>query len=81
MYRKPEHWADPANKLFPWQVGFTAPPRDFDAARTDFLRMAPEGVGERRPTGVGAGPRIPVAPNQATRAPSRKRGSVPFRIR
>ena len=45
MYRKPEHWADPANKLFPWQVGFTAPPRDFDAAPTDFLRMAPEGVG------------------------------------
>ena len=45
MYRKPEHWTDPANKLFPFQVGFTAPPRDFDAAPTDFLRMAPEGVG------------------------------------
>ena len=45
MYRKPERWTDPANKLFPYQVGFTAPPHDFDAAPTDFLRMAPEGVG------------------------------------
>ena len=45
MYRKPEHWARPGNKLFPHQVGFTAPPFDFDAAPTDFLRMAPEGVG------------------------------------
>jgi len=44
-YRKPERWADPANKLFPYQVGFTAPPHDFDAAPTDFLRIAPESVG------------------------------------
>ena len=29
MYRKPERWADPANKLFPYQVGFTAPPTGF----------------------------------------------------
>ena len=28
MYRKPERWAGPANKLFPYQVGFTAPPTD-----------------------------------------------------
>lgn len=45
VYKKPARWADPANRLFPYQVGFTAPPHDFDAAPTDFLRMAPEGVG------------------------------------
>lgn len=44
-YKKPERWAEPASKLFPHQVGFTAPPHDFDAAPTDFLRMAPETVG------------------------------------
>ncbi len=44
-YRKPERWADPRCKLFPHQVGFTAPPHDFDAAPSDFLRMAPETVG------------------------------------
>ena len=32
-------------KLFPYQVGFTAPPHDFDAAPSDFLRMAPRTVG------------------------------------
>ena len=42
---KPERWSDPANKLFPYQVGFTAPPMDFDAAPSDFLRIAPETVG------------------------------------
>ncbi len=42
---KPERWKDPKNKLFPYQVGFTAPPHDFDAAPTDFLRIAPETVG------------------------------------
>ncbi|MEL6279718.1 MAG: hypothetical protein AAFQ73_13710 [Pseudomonadota bacterium] len=42
---KPERWKDPANKLFPKQVGFTSPPHDFDAAPTDFLRIAPETVG------------------------------------
>ena len=44
-YAKPERWRDPANKLFPHQVGFTAPPHDFDAAPTDFLKIAPESVG------------------------------------
>ena len=29
---KPAKWADPAKKLFPHQVGFTAPPHDVDAA-------------------------------------------------
>lgn len=44
-YVKPERWASTANKLFPHQVGFTAPPHDFDAAPSDFLRIAPESVG------------------------------------
>lgn len=44
-YKKPERWADPKNKIFAHQVGFTAPPHDFDAAPTDFLKIAPEGVG------------------------------------
>lgn len=44
-YRKPERWSVSANKLFPCQVGFTSPPHDFDAAPTDFLRIAPEIVG------------------------------------
>lgn len=44
-YQKPAHWADPKNKLFPHQVGFTCPPHDFDAAPSDFIRMAPENVG------------------------------------
>ena len=44
-YVKPERWARPASKLFPYQVGFTSPPHDFDAAPTDFLRIAPETVG------------------------------------
>lgn len=44
-YQKPAHWADPAKKLFPHQVGFTAPPHDFDAAPTDFLGLAPREVG------------------------------------
>ena len=42
---KPEKWADPAKKLFPHQVGFTGPPMDFDAAPSDFLRIAPPTVG------------------------------------
>jgi maleate cis-trans isomerase len=42
---KPERWTNPDNKLFPYQVGFTSPPHDFDAAPTDFLRIAPETVG------------------------------------
>ena len=42
---KPERWLNPDNKLFPHQVGFTAPPHDFDAAPSDFLRMSPASVG------------------------------------
>ena len=38
-------WTDPANKLFPYQVGFVAPPADFEASATDFLRLAPANVG------------------------------------
>ncbi|MEM8813301.1 MAG: hypothetical protein AAGF59_11845 [Pseudomonadota bacterium] len=45
VYRKPERWSDPANLLFPHMVGFTAPPHDFDAAPSDFLRIAPDSVG------------------------------------
>ncbi len=44
-YIRPEAWLDPANKLFPHQVGFTSPPHDFDAAVSDFLRIAPRSVG------------------------------------
>ncbi|MEO0367874.1 MAG: hypothetical protein AAF197_03705 [Pseudomonadota bacterium] len=42
---KPTRWHDPANKLFPYQVGFTSPPHDFDGAPSDFLRMSPPEVG------------------------------------
>ncbi|NND76404.1 MAG: hypothetical protein HKN44_15505 [Ilumatobacter sp.] len=42
---KPAKWSDPAHKLFPYQVGFTAPPMDFDAAPSDFLRICPPTVG------------------------------------
>lgn len=44
-YSKAAHWADPKNKLFPHQVGFTCPPHDYDAGPTDFLRMSPDTVG------------------------------------
>jgi len=40
----PREWT-PAHKLFPHQVGFTCPPHDWDAAPTDFLRIAPASVG------------------------------------
>lgn len=40
----PETWK-PEHKLFAHQVGFTCPPFDYDAAPSDFLRMAPETVG------------------------------------
>ncbi len=40
----PQEWT-PEQKLFPHQVGFTCPPFDFDAAPTDFLRIAPPTVG------------------------------------
>ena len=42
---KPERWSNPKNKLFRYQVGFTSPPHDFDAAPSDFLRISPESVG------------------------------------
>lgn len=42
---KPERWFDSSKKLFPHQVGFTAPPHDFDAAPSDFLRLVPDTVG------------------------------------
>ncbi len=42
---KPSKWADPTKKLFAHQVGFTAPPMDFDAAPSDFLRLCPASVG------------------------------------
>ncbi|MDH3694923.1 MAG: hypothetical protein OER96_10175 [Gammaproteobacteria bacterium] len=42
---KPERWSNSANKIFPYQVGFTSPPHDFDAAPSDFLRIAPDTVG------------------------------------
>ena len=44
-YKKPSKWTDSRVKLFPYQVGFTCPPHDFDAAPSDFLRMAPRSVG------------------------------------
>ncbi len=44
-YVKPPKWENPKVKLFPHQVGFTSPPQDFDAAPSDFLRMAPRSVG------------------------------------
>ena len=40
----PATWR-PEHKLFAHQVGFTCPPFDFDAAPSDFLRMAPATVG------------------------------------
>lgn len=44
-YVKPAQWADPKNKIFHHQVGFTCPPIDFDGAPSDFLRMSPDTVG------------------------------------
>jgi len=40
----PADWR-PEHKLFPHQVGFTCPPFDWDAAPTDFQRIAPASVG------------------------------------
>ena len=42
---KPIRWSDKKNKLFPYQVGFTSPPHDFDGAPSDFLRISPPSVG------------------------------------
>ncbi len=44
MTGMPETWAA-EHKLFPHQVGFTCPPFDWDAAPTDFQRIAPDTVG------------------------------------
>ena len=44
-YKKPERWHDSKNMLFPYQVGFTSPPHDFDAAPSDFLRISADNVG------------------------------------
>ena len=44
-YKKPERWFDASKKIFPYQVGLTAPPHDFDAAPSDLLRIAPRSVG------------------------------------
>ncbi|HCP19155.1 MAG TPA: hypothetical protein DIT62_07780 [Alphaproteobacteria bacterium] len=44
QYLMPEKWVS-EHKLFPYQVGFTCPPFDFDAAPSDFLRMSPPSVG------------------------------------
>ncbi|TCL10142.1 hypothetical protein BXY66_2211 [Shimia isoporae] len=40
----PENWRE-EHKLFQHQVTFTCPPFDYDAAPSDFLRMAPDSVG------------------------------------
>ncbi|MEM6565434.1 MAG: hypothetical protein AAF665_13360 [Pseudomonadota bacterium] len=40
----PKRWTED-QRLFPHQVGFTCPPFDFDAAPSDFLRIAPLSVG------------------------------------
>ena len=42
---KPERWKVQKNKLFTYQVGFTSPPHDFDAAPSDFLRISADNVG------------------------------------
>ena len=42
---KPVKWSDPGHQLFPYQIGFTGPPKDWDAAPSDFLRMSPDLVG------------------------------------
>ncbi|MCP4981892.1 MAG: hypothetical protein GY935_15535 [Gammaproteobacteria bacterium] len=42
---KPERWNSLKNKLFTYQVGFTSPPHDFDAAPSDFLRISADNVG------------------------------------
>ena len=42
---KPKRWKTLKNKLFTYQVGFTSPPHDFDAAPSDFLRISADNVG------------------------------------
>lgn len=43
-YHMPSTWKS-EHKLFPYQVGFTCPPHDWDAAPTDFARICPDSVG------------------------------------
>jgi len=43
-YQMPAEWTA-EQKLFPYQVGFTCPPHDWDAAPSDFSRLVPETVG------------------------------------
>ena len=40
----PKQWTK-EQKLFPHQVGFTCPPHDWDAAPSDFSKIAPDSVG------------------------------------
>lgn len=40
----PQQWQT-EHKLFRYQVGFTCPPHDWDAAPSDFMRIAPSSVG------------------------------------
>lgn len=40
----PSSW-EKEHKLFPYQVGFTCPPHDWDAAPSDFQRICPPTVG------------------------------------
>lgn len=42
--KMPSEWQE-EHKLFTHQVGFTCPPFDYDAAPSDFLRIAPRDVG------------------------------------
>ena len=44
LMQMPQSW-EPPHRLFPHPVGFTCPPFDFDAAPSDFLRVAPRSVG------------------------------------
>ena len=59
----PETWK-PEHKLFPYQVGFTCPPFDFDAAPSDFLRMCPKSVGVLAAAKMGANP-YPMLPHMS----------------
>ena len=43
-WQMPQKW-ESRHKLFPYQVGFTSPPFDWDAAPSDFTRIAPSTVG------------------------------------
>ena len=38
-------WSKGRRKLFPYQVGFVAPPADFESSPTDFMRIAPPSIG------------------------------------